>query len=77
MTEAPKVTKLTKPQAVALAKWRDGKAQNDVWLRVRYNVFERLRKDGMLHRASHMAYVISPEGVKALAAYEDKKGPIP
>jgi len=66
--------KLTKPQALALAKWEDGKAHNWKANRVREDVFFRLLDAGCLGRCGFLMTVITDKGREALAAYRAKGG---
>lgn len=63
---------LTKPQYIALAKWRDGKPQNETANRVRFDVYGRLRDNKMLETKSFLLRTITDKGLAALAAYETK-----
>jgi hypothetical protein len=67
---------LTKAQAKALAKWRDGKPENEIFLKVRDDVFCRLSNMGMLRTRSFLVRQITEEGQAALAEFEAKHGPI-
>jgi hypothetical protein len=65
---------LTKSQASALAKWRDGEPENKVFLKVRSDVFDRLHRAQFLRRAAWFQYKITDEGQAALAEFEAKHG---
>lgn len=65
--------RLTKPQAEALAKWRDGKALNEKYLGVREDVYWRLRQAGYLETAHLLLRRITDKGRAALAEFEGRK----
>lgn len=67
---------LTKPQATALAKWRDGKPHNEVEIKVRSDVYHKLRWSGMLYSPYWRQLQITEAGRKALEEYEAKHGQI-
>lgn len=68
---------LTKPQAIALAKWRDGEVGNVIGYRVREDVADRLRRNGYLCVPGFLMRKITDKGLEALAEYEKKHGPVP
>jgi len=67
---------LTKPQATALAKWRNGKPENEVELRVRHDIYWRLKDAEFLQSAGVLHSKITEAGRKALEEYEAKHGQI-
>lgn len=63
---------LTKPQYIALAKWRSGKPENETFLKVREDVYERLRDARFISTRSFLMRAITEAGTAALAEYERK-----
>lgn len=64
--------KLTEAQYLALKKWEDERALNERALKVRWDVFTRLREANLLKPAGMLTYRITESGKKALSAFEDR-----
>ena len=64
---------LTEPQYQALIKYRDGRAHNETALRIRENVYDNLRRKGLICRVSFLLSRITEDGEAALKAYEGRR----
>lgn len=64
--------KLTEAQYLALKKWEDERALNERALKVRWDVFARLREANLLKPAGMLTYRITESGKAALVAFEDR-----
>lgn len=63
---------LTKPQYIALEKWRSGKPANETLLKVREDVYRRLSDARLVSTRSFLMRAITEAGIAALAEYERK-----
>jgi hypothetical protein len=63
--------KLTEAQYLALKKWEGEEALNEKALKVRYDVFRRLRNADLLKPSGWLTYRITEKGRKALDAFEE------
>lgn len=67
------IKKMTEPQYLALKKFEDEQAHNETALKIKYGVYERLAKMGLVKRVHFLQSRITPAGRAALTAYEESK----